>query len=321
MTTGFIYSLLLTGPNAGTSLTLEQVEHWRPEDGLLWMHLRYRDAGARAWIQNAGLSQIEIDTLLAADTRPRVLTTDKGMLLALRGVNLNPDSDPEDMVSIRLYVEEHRIISTCERQLQSVNTLAEHIKTGTGPVDSAAFIMQLCERLTHRKVEFINNLEDKLDELEEQVVTRANKNLRNDIAELRRQTVVLRRYLAPQREAFFRILNDHSLLFDDADESRLREINEILIRVIEDLDAIRDRANVTHEELQSQQSEQLNQRLYFLSLISAVFLPLGFLTGLLGVNIGGIPGASTDWAFTAFCVGLTVIIALQMLIFYRLKWL
>lgn len=321
MTSGFIYSLLLTGPNAGTSLNMEQVNHWQPEDGLLWMHLRYRAPAAQAWIHSAGLSQIEIDTLLASDTRPRVLTTDKGMLLALRGVNLNPDADPEDMVSVRLYVEEHRIISTCERQLQSVHTLAEQIKAGKGPVDSAAFIMQLCERLTHRKVEFINNLEDKLDELEEQVVTRSNKNLRNDIAELRRQTVVIRRYLAPQREAFMQILSDHSLLFDDADENRLREVKEVLIRVIEDLDSIRERANVTHEELQSQQAEQLNQRLYFLSLISAVFLPLGFLTGLLGVNIGGIPGAETSWAFTAFCIGLVTIIALQMLIFYRLKWL
>jgi zinc transporter len=321
MTSGFIYSLLLTGPNAGQSLTLAQVEQWQPSDGLLWMHLRYREPQAQAWVHNAGLTKVEVDTLLAQDTRPRVLSTAKGMLLALRGVNLNPGSDPEDMVSVRLYAEEHRIISTCERQLQSIHSLAEHIKNGKGPIDSAAFILQLCELLTHRKAEFINKLEDEIDELEEQVVTRANKNLRNDIAELRRQTVVTRRYLAPQREAFFRMLNDHNDLFDEADEVRIREINEILIRVIEDLDTIRDRASVTHEELQSQQAEQLNQRLYFLSLISAVFLPLGFLTGLLGVNIGGIPGAETDWAFSAFCIGLAAIIAMQMLIFYRLKWL
>ncbi|MGI2000957.1 zinc transporter ZntB [Shewanella frigidimarina] len=321
MNNGFIYSLLLTGPNVGQSLTAEQIALWQPADGLLWLHLRYREPKARKWILNSGLQRVEMDTLLATDTRPRVLSSDKGILLALRGVNLNPNSDPEDMVAVRIYAEEHKIISTCERQLQSVIDVADAITQGKGPVDSAAFIMAICERLTQRKVEFIGKLEEQLDELEERVVTQVNKTLRTDIAELRRQTVVLRRYLAPQREAFSRMLQETSELFDDNDKVRLREIHETLIRVIEDLDAIRDRASVTQEELQSQQSEQVNQRLYFLSLISAVFLPLGFLTGLLGVNIGGIPGAESNWAFAAFCGGLFALIGLQMYLFYRLKWL
>ncbi|MCU7376044.1 hypothetical protein PEC18_35975 [Paucibacter sp. O1-1] len=151
---------------------------------------------------NSGLARVETDTLLATDTRPRVVNSSKGMLLALRGVNLNPNSDPEDMVAVRIYAEEDKIISTCERQLQSVIDLAESISQGKGTIDTAAFIMAICERLTQRKVEFIGKLEEQLDELEERVVTQVNKSLRTEIAELRRQTVVLRRYLAPQREAF-----------------------------------------------------------------------------------------------------------------------
>ena len=61
--------------------------------------------------------------------------------------------------------------------------------------------------------------------------------------------------------------------------------------------------------------------LYFLSLVSAIFLPLGFLTGLLGVNIGGIPGADNAWAFATFCGILISLVALQMALFYRFKWL
>ena len=321
MKNGFIYSLLLTGPNAGQTLTDDQVAHWQPEDGLLWLHLRYREPQARKWILNSGLHKVDMDTLLATDTRPRVVNSKKGILLALRGVNLNPNADPEDMVAVRIYAEEHKIISTCERQLQSIIDVADSITHGKGPIDTAAFIMAVCERLTQRKVEFIGKLEEQLDELEERVVTQVNKTLRTDIAELRRQTVVVRRYLAPQREAFSRMMQETNNLFDENDKIRLREIHETLIRVIEDLDAIRDRASVTQEELQSQQSEQVNQRLYFLSLISAVFLPLGFLTGLLGVNIGGIPGAETNWAFAAFCGGLIALIGFQMYLFYRLKWL
>ncbi|MDP2532742.1 CorA family divalent cation transporter [Photobacterium damselae subsp. piscicida] len=71
----------------------------------------------------------------------------------------------------------------------------------------------------------------------------------------------------------------------------------------------------------SLQSESLNQRVYFLSLVTTIFLPLGFLTGLLGVNLGGIPGAQDGRAFTIFCILLAFVFMLQLLFFYRRKWI
>ncbi|MGL4639625.1 MAG: CorA family divalent cation transporter, partial [Shewanella sp.] len=212
-------------------------------------------------------------------------------------------------------------ISTSDRQLHSVKDVAEQIMAGTGPTTTGDFIVAICENLTNRKVEFIDSLEDQLGQVEEQVVSGNVKDLRTDIAELRRQTVAIRRYLAPQKEAYSKMVSDQLNLFNDHERLKLREINDKLIRTIEDLDALRDRANVTQEELLSQQSEQVNKRLYFLSLVSAIFLPLSFLTGLLGVNIGGIPGADNPWAFATFCGILFSLIALQMALFYRFKWL
>lgn len=318
---GFIYSLVLSGDQAGSSLSPEQIETWEPKNGLLWVHLRYRHKKARQWVLNSGLSKVETDALLAQDTRPRAVIAGEAVLLALRGVNLNPNSDPEDMVAIRIYADKHRIISTCERDLQSAKDVAELIVEGTGPTTTGDFIVAICEKLTTHKVEFVDKLEEQLSELEELVVSSNVKDLRTDIAELRRQMVALRRYLAPQKEAYSKLLAEQFILFNDPERLKMRETTDKLVRTFEDLDALRDRANVTQEELLSQQSEQLNKRLYFLSLVSAIFLPLGFLTGLLGVNIGGIPGADNIWAFATFCGILISLVALQMALFYRFKWL
>ncbi|MCE9685536.1 zinc transporter ZntB [Shewanella sp. AS16] len=317
----FVYGLVLSGERAGARLNSDEARLWDPADGLLWLHLQYRHQKAKEWITHAGLSKVDSDALLAQDTRPRVVGSEQGLLLSLRGVNLNPGADPQDMVAVRIYADSSRIISTCGRELQSVKDVAELIMSGQGPRSSGEFILAVCERLTDRKVEFIDKLEDRLAELEEKVVTNDVQGLRADIAELRRQTVAVRRYLAPQREAYSRMLSEATTLFNDNDRLKLREVNDKLIRTIEDLDAIRDRANVTQEELLSQQSEQVNKRLYVLALISAIFLPLGFLTGLLGVNIGGIPGAEQPWAFAIFCSMLLVLVGLQMWLFYRHKWL
>ena len=65
---------------------------------------------------------------------------------------------------------------------------------------------------------------------------------------------------------------------------------------------------------------KLNKNMYVLSVISAIFLPLGFLTGLFGINIGGIPGVEDPNAFWVFSGILVVIVSLQIWIFKKLGW-
>jgi zinc transporter len=58
-----------------------------------------------------------------------------------------------------------------------------------------------------------------------------------------------------------------------------------------------------------------------LTIVAGIFLPLGFLTGLMGINVGGMPGveeSSAFWIVVAVCIG---ILALQLFLFWRWKWL
>ncbi len=65
----------------------------------------------------------------------------------------------------------------------------------------------------------------------------------------------------------------------------------------------------------------MNKAVYILSIITAIFLPLGLLTGLLGINVGGIPGAENRWAFTMVFFGIVGIAGLLILWFKHIKWL
>jgi zinc transporter len=105
------------------------------------------------------------------------------------------------------------------------------------------------------------------------------------------------------------------------DHFRIRETADELIRHIEDLDAVRERAALAHEELVNHLSEQLNRRMFLLSVVTVVFLPLGFLTGLFGINVGGIPGAQSSWGFAGFCIGVGAVGAGIVLLFKRNRWL
>lgn len=77
---------------------------------------------------------------------------------------------------------------------------------------------------------------------------------------------------------------------------------------------------VSQEEFVSRLAFQQNQRILVLSVLSAVFLPLTFLTGLMGMNVGGIPGAETTLGFIGASALLVALGALIAVYFRRRKW-
>ena len=319
---GLIYAWLLDGHGGGRRLAAGEIARWQPADGLLWLHFDYTVPAVSVWLRrHSGIEPRVVDTLLAEDTRPRVQSFGDGLLLSLRGVNLNPGADPEDMVAVRVWAEAGRIVSTRRRRMMSAQHLDAELGAGKGPVSAGDFVARLSARLVAAMRSTIDAADDRVDGYEEALVVRADQRLRSGLSELRRDAIALRRYLAPQREAMTQLLSERVSWLGEGDRLAVREVSDHLQRYLEDLDSIRDRAAVMHEELANNLAEQLNRRMYVLSIVAAFFLPLGFLTGLMGVNLGGIPGADNPIAFLAFAVILVVVLGLQVYIFRRKDWL
>jgi len=287
----------------------------------LWVHLYYADQAVRDWLLESDLLERPLaEAMVDDETRPRVVHHGDGLLITLRGVNLNPGAEPEDMVSIRIWIDKDKIISTRKRLLKSVKELQTMLLEGVGPSSTGEFLVMLLERMTANIGQVIEDLEDQMAEVEEKIVDQQIA-ARQPLMILRRQAIALRRYLAPQREAVGRLSLERVPWMSGDDHLRLREISDELIRHIEDLDAVRERATLAHEEISNALSEQLNQRMFLLSVVTVIFLPLGFLTGLFGINVGGIPGADSPWGFTAFCLSIAAIITMVVYIFKRNSWL
>jgi zinc transporter len=318
---GLIAAYILDGKGKGTEIGWKEIRSWTPQMGVLWVHLDYTSPEAQKWIiQEANLEEVLSGALLTAETRPRSILNHEGLLLTLRGVNLEPQSNPEDMVAIRLWIDEHRIISTRKRKLLSVSDLRNSLEKGHGPKTPGEFLVNLTERLVERMSDVIDQINDDVDNLQDQVLTMESHQLRPIIAGYRRQTIGLRRYLGPQREALSKLYNERVQWLEDIDRMHLRETSDRMMRYIEDLDSSRERASVAQEELMSRLSENMEKRMYVLSIVSTVFLPLSFFTGLLGINVGGIPGAENKTAFLIVCLILSGFAAIQFLIFKIKKW-
>jgi len=317
-----VYSFLLDGKGGGEALDWPEIDTWEPTRGLLWIHLDSKFPETRSWLlNNSGLTPLTCESLLEQETRPRNILTDDGLLLILRGVNCNPGADAEDMVAIRMLITDKRIISIRYRRVMAVQDIRNTVDAGKGPHTAGEFIVMVAERIADRMGDVISQLDDNVSALEDSVLTGESHELRTQIADLRRMTISLRRYIAPQRDVLARLLHDRISWISDIDHARLREVAERTARFVEDIDSARDRASITHEELNNKLSEQMNKAMYTLSIVAAIFLPLGLITGLLGVNVGGIPGTNNMWAFTIVSVALVSIGIGLLTWFKKIKWL
>jgi zinc transporter len=316
-----ISAWLLDGRGGGREIGWEAVRAGAPPGSVLWVHLDRKAPESQQYLRaEAGLDPLAVEVLLAEETRPRTLVDGDRVLLILRGVNLNPGADPEDMVSIRVHAERGRVITLRHRRLLAVQDLADALRAGRGPAHPSDLLVQLCDRLVARMEPVIDDLDEAISSCEQEMLAGITEGMRGRLGGLRREAIGMRRYLAPQREALSRLAGERVPWLDDLDRSRLREVGDRVTRYLEDLDAARERAAVVQEELASRISEQMNRTMYVLSLVAGLFLPLGLLTGLLGINVGGIPGTGNPHAFLEVCGLLVAVAAFQIWLFRRMDW-
>lgn len=317
------FAYALNGPHAGRKLDGEEAPVVLRDQTLGWVHLAADDPETRGWI-DANLSYLDetiTEALLAPATRPRATALENGLLVVLRGVNLNEGKDPEDMVSIRIWADAERIVTLAVQRVRALEDISASIEAGEGPETAGQFLAMLAERLNARLEPLVHELDQETDALEEEVIGAPGQVLRKRIVEMRLQVIELRRHASPQRQALSALEDIRTPLLDIDDLRHLSESRERLTRQVENLDEMRDSLAVLREELSSQLSDRLNRNMYILSILSAIFLPLGFLTGLLGINVGGMPGADNPNAFWIVSGGLAVLVAIQLFVLRRLKWM
>ena len=314
--TSYLFGLTLDGN--GSARALDQQSNLQLPR---WVHMDYEGTDCATVMKDLELPEAAIDGLVRADARPRALLVKKGILLILRGVNLNPGEDPEDMVSLRLWLEPGQLVSVRHRRILAAQDIREELTNGKGPVSIQDLVFVLIEKLATRISEFIETLEERIDAYELSEDDADPLQLRSEVLKTRRQAAAVRRFLAPQREALESFCRQAKDLMDENYILFIHEQSDRILRYVEDLDLIRERSMVMQEELMNRMAQQQNIRMYVLSLVAAIFLPISFVTGLFGMNVAGLPGVDNPGAFLYVSMLMVAVVIGIFLWFRKRKWM
>ncbi len=294
-----------------------------PGDGWRWLHFNRLAPETREWLESSSdLSEAVIAALLQTESRPRCAPYEDGLLLNLRGINHNPGAEPEDMISVRIWATQNLVLSMRSYPVKAVHDVRDGIGLDV-PGTPAALLARIASRLVDYIDPVVEQLKDEVDEFEEIMLSEDGQLTPRALAEFRRTILLLRRYVQPQTEAMTALQREARMRregapgFDDDDQVLLRDTTDHIMRIAEELDSVRERAGVIQDQVAGQRQEEVNKRLLALSIVSAIFLPLSFVTGLLGMNLAGIPFHEQTWSFGAV-VTVTTVLGLGVVVF--LKW-
>lgn len=322
---GLRFGTLITPSGYLHDLNWDGIRAWTPEQGFLWVHLERDDPTAQAWLKaESGIDPLVVLALLAEDTRPRVQDVDDALVVVLRGVNMAEETSDAELVPIQIWMESTRCISLRDKdhQLTALRDIRLLHMGGRGPRTAGGLLAMIAEKVVDHLSLVIEAIEEEVGKLEEDAVKGdLDKDFRTDISWARRRAIDLRRYLGPQRDALYRLQRDDASWLCDNSKIRLREVSDRLLRDIEDLNALRDRTSVLHEDLSALMTERMARTSNRLTAVAAMLLPPTVITGLLGTNIGGIPGATNDYAFWWLCLVLVGMIPFSWLVLRILKWM
>ena len=264
------------------------------------------------------LDELTREILLAEEVRPRFLEREHGAILIITTISETSVGEGT-LESLRLWISPQRLVSiSTTEQITSLLQPLRAAMTEGRYASTIALLVDIIEMFNLRLGAEIDALEDGLDRAESIVATRELNDACLNLGSLRVQTADFRRYLMPQTVALQKLINCHSGGLSADDRLRLTEAHDSSLRSVETLNDIRDRAIIINDEIENLRDRQLNRRTYAFTIIATIFLPLSFLTGLLGVNIGGIPATNMDSAFWIFTFVCCVLIAIQVYIFRRL---
>ena len=304
----------------GETVKLSLSDALAAEGGLVWIHLSSNNAEAQDWLaKEAQLDDYLVDALTATETRPRCDAVGDGAYLNLRGRMVEEMIGEDPLASVRIWAKAGRVISVTRKPMIALGQVVADVESGEAD-DPGDLITAFATAITADLDPEVADLGDLLDDCEAALDANRVFELRRNVAHVRVAAIQYRRFLAPQRAALEKLAALPCDWLEDDDRLHLAAAADRAARMAEELESIRERSALMHETLTDLRAEQIDQRSLVIAVVAMVFLPLTFITGLLGMNVKGIPYADEPWAFDAVMGACAVMAAAITVFFMRRHW-
>lgn len=284
--------------------------------GAVWLHFSLADVRAKKWISACERIPARArEILLDPDVQIRLERVDGGFAGVLGDLHFEFDGDPDRLGTIHLYVDADLVVTARLHPLKVVDQLRVELRQGLVIASTLRLVVHFVEDFSDVLAVVIAGQGDLVDKVEDHILKDRHLRDGGELGGVRRLLARLRRHINAQRSALAHVAHRPLPFWSETDSSDLRRAIERLERIALDLESVQERARLLQEEITRRTGEATNHNLYVVSLLTAIFLPITLITGIFGMNVGGLPWLEDDggflWVFGI--MALTAVVSLILL--------
>jgi len=274
----------------------------------------------RLWLKEH-LGDPHADAMTAPDAHARCTVFDDRATLVLRVARREADPNDIKRQPLTVWMEKGRIIIASRAHLPELFGFEQWKTSHHAPVSLADFVARMGLRAADRLEPIVEHIGDVLDDIEEQIIEDKTPELSAKLTRVRRTIIALRRMIWPQRDVLNTLEIEDLSFFTEWDRARLREATARTTRLGEELQSLSERAALVHEQIIDARGDQMNRTMLVLASVTVIAMPMTVVSGLLGMNVAGIPFNQSPEAFWFVVLGLAAIGAAMVWFMHARKWL
>jgi magnesium transporter len=160
-------------------------------------------------------------------------------------------------------------------------------------------LYKLIDDLVAEYMLVMDAIDDQIDRVEDEVLTKAAPDTLERIFTLKRIILSMRRILSPQREVLNKLARDDFDVIDPHDRVFFRDIYDHLVRMHDVNESMRDLVSGSLDTYLSVINNRMNDVMKTLTVITTLFMPISFLTGFFGMNFFEPVAGLTSWTSRA----------------------
>ena len=288
-----------------------------PDDGFLWLHMNLSHAGALAWLQaHTALGESFYEALDDGSRSTRIERDDSALFAVVNDVTFDFTFDASDVASLWVSVQQRVVVTARRHPLRAVDRLRMAVRRGEVLGSTVELLDHLVRDQADELQRIVRRATDRVDDIEDALLAGHHQKHTAELARLRRLAVRLQRLLAPEPSALMRTLANPPAWVTEHDLGHLRRGSEEFALVLRDIAALQERIKLMQDEAGAKVAEENNRTLFMLTMVTVLALPINLVSGLLGMNVGGIPLNEDKhgfWLVLGFIATLTVVIAVLSL--------
>jgi magnesium transporter len=295
-------------------------------EGFLWVDLTEptEDEGEVLRHPVLDLHPLVLEDMLVDRHLPRVEVIRDQVSLTVHGMQLDTADVELSTTELDVALADGLLVTHHRAHMPSVELVGRQLEQADGraAVTTPGELLHLLLDVMHDVfVPFVDLIEQRLDVVEEDILTQPTEETRRDIYGLQRDVIQLRRALVPQAEAVRQLVRDPLGLLTEADVARFRDLQDHLFRMAELSESYRALLDSALASYRSALDDRQNRMLATLTILSAVLLPISVITGIFGTNFTDIPGLTSPWGFLGMCVSFVVVVAVMLAWFRSRGWI